>query len=321
MKQIIAIIIVVVVSGIICTWAFIPVSKGLSKYYGNNYDHLNEILEKTTPYDLLFSGSSRTLYQIYPKIIDSICGMSSFNAAITGARIADFELILKGYLVNHPAPKVYILNIDLNSFSRSKEIRQYPEYYSFLNNKEVSNTLAKYGYHPELVKLFPFIAIMDLDDYNKENALRLLIGKGDIAMPGGDIADKGFVMIDSMTPYTPAAERLTIYDESLGALKEIIKLCKQKKIKVIFTYSPEFNLGYQKLIYNSDSILTMIGNIANQNNITYLRDDKLDICKEKDLFWNVNHLNKRGAMIYSAILAKEINTILALHTDSINHAY
>ena len=162
---------------------------------------------------------------------------------------------------------------------------------------------------------------MDLDDYNKENALRLLIGKGETAMPKAVSGDKGFVIIDEMQPGIVDSAILQMQEQSIATLNEIIKICKQNKIKLIFTYSPEFNLGYQKLIYNSDSILTMIGNIANQNNITYLRDDKLDICKEKDLFWNVNHLNKRGAMIYSAILAKEINTILALHTDSINHAY
>ena len=113
MKQIIAIITIIVLSGVICALAFMPVKKGLTKYYANNFGHLTEILESKTAYDMIFIGSSRTIYQIYPKIIDSICSMNTFNAAITGARISDFDMILRGYLVNHPAPKVLVLNIDL----------------------------------------------------------------------------------------------------------------------------------------------------------------------------------------------------------------
>ena len=291
--------------------AFIPIKSGLLKYYSNNFEHLTEILENKTAYDMIFIGSSRTNYQVYPKIIDSICSVNSYNAAITGARTADFELILKGYLVNHPAPKVLVLNIDLISFARKEEIRQYTEYYPFLNNVEVSRVLAKYGYHPYLVKAFPFLAIMDLDDYNKENALRLAHGKGDTAMPKAIGSEKGFVTIDAMKPYTPYPERLPVYDESVATINEIIKICKQNKITLIFTYSPEYDFKFQKLMSNSDTILALVTTIAEKNHIPYLRDDSLNMCKDQDLFWNVNHLNRKGAMIYSAILAHEINNVLA----------
>ncbi len=310
MKQITSIIIILIATYIICSIAFIPVRKGLSIYYGNNFSHLTEILENKTDYDLIFIGASRTIFQVYPKIIDSICGLNSYNAGITGARVSDFELILKGYLVNHPKPKIVVFNIDLISFGRRHEIRQYPEYYFFLNNKAVEDALSKNGYHPYLVKLLPFSMILDLDDFVKETALRLLKGKGELAISKGLASDKGFIPLDGITPYSLMPERLDMYDESIQNLQEIIDLCKSKQIGVIFTYSPEYNFISRKMVSNYDTIMNRIADISQKNNIVFLRDDSLAFCKNKDLFWNDNHLNKKGAMIYSESLGNQIKNIM-----------
>lgn len=311
MKQITALLVILVSAIVICTLAFIPVRKGLSIYYSHNFVHLTEVLDKKTAYDMIYVGSSRTIYQIYPKIIDSICGMNTYNAGVIGGRIADFELNIKGYLVNHPAPQVVVLNIDLHSFGKQHEIRQSPEYYAFLGNEAVRSVLAKYGYHPYLIRAFNFTAIADLDDYVKETAVRLLRGKGDIELPEYSDDDKGFRAIDAQKPDTLPRRTLPIYDEPVSAFDGLIDFCKQKKIQVILTYAPESNFEVERKTTNADSILSIVTNIAKKNQVPFFRDDSLAICQDHTLFWNESHLNKHGAMVYSAILAQEIKAFLA----------
>ena len=318
MKQITSILIIFIAAGIICTVAVIPINRGIVIFYSNNFDRMVEIFENKTPYDMLFIGSSRTLLNIYPRAIDSICGTNSYNAGITGARMMDYELILKGYLTNHPAPKTLVLIIDLLSFGKKKEIRQHTEYYPFLNNGAICQTLEKYGYHPDLAKMLPFYGFTELDDYNKENVLRILKGKGDTALPGPTIKYKGFISIlGKLKPYGISKVRYDIYDESLASLDEVIGLCRKSKIKLVFAYAPEYNFENEKLTTNSDTIFSVISQKARANGIPFLRDDSLELCKDKDLFWNQVHLNEKGAIMYSAVMAQELKAILS-RKDPVN---
>ena len=312
MKQIISILIIFIAAGIICTVVTIPTRKGLAIYYSNNFSRMKEIFENKTPYDMIFIGSSRTLMNIYPKAIDSICGTNSYNAGITGARMMDYELILKGYLINHPPPKTLVLLIDLLSFGKKKEIRQHTEYYPFLDNSAVYNTLQKYGYYPGLAKVLPFFCYTELDDYNKENIIRLLRGRGgDTCLLSPTMQYKGFFsVLGKMQPYGIGKVRYDIYNESLASLDEVISVCRKANIKLVFAYAPEYNFEYEKLTSNSDTIFSVITEKARVNGIPFLRDDSLALCQNKALFWNQVHLNEQGAIEYSAVIAEELNGIL-----------
>ncbi len=301
--------------------AYMPINKVVLKYNCHSYKRLTEIYEDTTAYDLIFIGSSRTHRSIYPKIIDSICGLNSYNAGTEAGTIEDFKLTLKGYLVHHPAPKVVVLTIDLPTFSRHNEIHNYPQYYPFLNNPVVNTTLSDDGYNIGMVKAMPFVTLTDLDDYSRENTLRLAMGKGGTDIPDGDFEYKGFLSNTTEYIVKPQLEkdmkRMVLYSECMASLNEMIDICKQHNIKVIFTYAPEYDFNLQKTRTNTDSVFNFIYSTVHKNNIPYLRDDSLDLCKDPRLFANNGHLNKPGAIVYSAVLAEELNNILVQKSDSL----
>jgi hypothetical protein len=129
-------------------------------------------------------------------------------------------------------------------------------------------------------------------------------------MPQAMDNGKGYVSLDSVQPYNPIAEYAKIYPGSVASLKCFIDVCRRHNIKLVFVYGPELNFEYQKIISNSDSVFALTATIARENNIPYLRNDSLDICKDRSFFWNTNHLNSKGAMIYSAILARQLKHLM-----------
>ena len=314
MKGILRIIIVIILSITIVGIVGTRFDSLLRKHDRPDEDRLAEIFEGKTAYDMLFIGSSRTHLSINPGIIDSICGTNSFNAGVEGGMIPDFKMTIEGYLVNHPAPKVMVLTIDLPSFSNTVQIQKYPQYYPFLNNEAVNKALLKSGYGLYLIRAMPFLSITDQDDYTKEMIIQMLRGRDTSCRGDGMYEYKGYASNGEAYMKNPKPEkiikRMKITGESVTDLQEIVHLCKEKRIKLIFTYAPEYDFNLQKSRTNIDSVFGMMYDVAQKNNIPIIRDDSLSICKSVQYFANNGHLNKNGASVYSTILAEELKGIL-----------
>ena len=313
MKPIIRIITVLLIGGGLSWTIATPISLVIYKYRHSDQRHLTELYENNTPYDMLFIGSSRTHRSINPQIIDSICGVNSYNAGVESGSIADFEITLKGYLTHHPAPKSIVLTLDLHSLSKPCQIFYYPQYYPYLDNAAIDQTLIKYGCHTNIIKLFPFLMITDLDDFTKENAIQLLRGRDTLDIPEGDFDYKGYISNGDKYIEKEKLEQvikvMSICDEAIASLEEILDICKEKNIDIIFTYAPEYNFNLQKRRTNVNEIFNYITLKACKNHIPYLRNDSLELCKNPRFFANNGHLNKSGAIVYSAILAKQLNAL------------
>lgn len=318
-RPIVRIFAVFLLTGIIWIGTSNAIDRGLWKYYCQSNKRLTEVFDSTTYYDILFIGSSRTKYNVDPKIIDSISGLNSYNAGYDGGKMAEFELTLKGYLAHHSPPKMLVLTLDLHSFIKPSGIFDYPLLYHFLNNENVVFTLSKYGHNVALIKAIPFIWLTDLDDYFRSNAVKGLLGRGS-EISKGDFEYKGYVSngeeFITKQEQELASKDLGISDEAIASLNEIIEICKERNINIVFTYAPEYELRLQKGVRNANTIFSIITQIANKNNIKYLRDDSLELCKNPKLFANNAHFNKTGAIVYSAVLAKELNIILGHNTDT-----
>lgn len=278
------------------------------------YNHLSTIFLDSTPYDFVILGASKACYGINPIIIDSICGTNAYNIAQVGSKLRDLKLQLDGYLLCHPSPKTVLLTIDLRDFSHPDELYWYPQYYYYLNNSCVYSNLLECGYRPYMVKALPFLEMIHWDDYLREYAARPLLGVCDDDMGPGDMAGKGFRTLT--TKRIPENTRMTIKEKVIldkkcvGFLEKMIDTCKQRNIRMIFLYSPEYRYQRENACLGSDSVFAFITQTAKANGIKYLRHDNLALCNNPDYFGDIDHLNAFGSTVYSTILAKELDTLL-----------
>jgi hypothetical protein len=314
MSPIKKLIIIILLSALYCSFFNSFIQKGLRKYSLHTNSRLSELFNNKTPYDIIFIGSSRTHVGINPIIIDSTCKTSSYNFGIEGGNLLEFYYVFKAYFENHPPPRNLILTLDFYSFNLTRKFFNHTIYLNYTNNAVVKKMLNENGHNTTLFKLMPFLFLTEQDDYSKGNAFKGYEGITDI--PNGDSTYKGFEtnsenvlnensIVNNKPPYKAEIDTL-----GLDYLNKIIALCKEKNVKLIFTYAPEFNFKLQRPCINAKAIFDMINGIARTNNIPYLRGDSLEICKNPRLFADIAHLNKPGANAYSMILAKQLKTII-----------
>jgi hypothetical protein len=313
MNPIKKLIIIILLSALCCTVFNSFLQNGLKKYSLHTNERLSELFNNKTDYDIIFIGSSRTHTGINPEIIDSICKVKSYNFGIEGGNLFEFYYAYKAYFENHPAPQALVLTLDLYSFNLKRKFFNHTIYLNYTSNAVVKQMLDENGHNTTAFKLMPFLLLTEQDDYAKGNALKGYKGLTDI--PGGESANHGFMtntenIINENNPEKDSSYTEQIDTLALNYLNKIIAISKEKKVKLIFTYAPEFNFELQRPCINAKTIFGTINNFATINHIPYLRGDSLEICKDPRLFANIRHLNKPGANLYSTILAKELNPII-----------
>lgn len=311
MKPVFRISIAVVIAGLACWWLAMPFIRVNHQYDHHDRKRLQEIYEGSSPYNLVFLGSSRTHRSINPRVIDSLCGTNSYNAGTEAGSMEEFAMTFDGYLVHHPVPLAVVLTIDLSSFAKPSGIHAPTLYYRYCDNRGVWEHMSRY-YRLSLYlqKLLPFLEIADYDDYTKESSIQKLKGRDTIDIPAGDFEYKGYLSNTESWINNPKEDTLrlpvSISAEADALLQGIIDSCRQKNIRLIFTYAPEYNFCLQHTRVPADSIFAHITRLAAVNHIPFLRDDSLALCKDPHLFANFGHLNKPGAWVYSQVLAEEL---------------
>ena len=293
--------------------SYMILKKGLNEYKIHTNQRLTEILKNKTKYDILFIGSSRTHTGINPKIVDSILNCSSYNAGVEGGNLLEFKMTFDAYLINHPPPKYLVLTLDLYSFNLKRPFFNYTNYLDFLDNKIIDSTLCANGHNTTLFKIVPFAKITEYDDFSKGNAIKALMHKGnEIGL--GEFQYKGYLSNTSLgininTVTVPKNIKYPVSDTAIEYLKDIIKTCIERKIKLLFTYAPEYKFELQKNTLNKQEIFEEINAISKANSIPFYRDDSLSICDNPMLFANPGHLNTPGATTYSLILGNRLKEI------------
>jgi len=290
--------------------AYVFFRRGYNGYFRFEQTRLAEIMNGNTPYDALFIGSSRTLYHINPKIIDSIMGVNSFNAGMDGANLLEINLILKCYLVNHPAPKYVVADVSTQAFDIEFQPFFNPNvYFPYLNNKIVFNTLEPYK-HTTLLRYLPFLQITECDDFLREGAFLGLTGQQKPLAPhykgylesGKDTLPLPFKVKYLKTEYL-------IEKQGLDLLSEIINICKKHNIKLFITYSPVYKKKDEKM---NPAFFPRLKSICDSTRVPFLNYRSIGLTNNNRLFRDEIHLNRYGAEIFSGMVARDIHRIVSI---------
>ena len=177
----------------IATFFFISI--GLARYTPHRYQRLKEIFVNNTAYDVVFIGSSRTHLTIHPKIVDSITGLSTYNAGIQGGAIKEFKMTMDGYLISHPAPKMFVLTIDPLSLDLTYHMFDPTQYFAFSDkNEAIEKTFVAMEAGNIALSTMPFLRrLIYMDDHVKAYALKGWSGQTEIKV--GEFEYKGFLSI------------------------------------------------------------------------------------------------------------------------------
>ena len=176
--------------------------------------------------------------------------------------------------------------------------------------ERLSSLLPYYKSHPEIRSIAdlrgPFEKIKNFSATYPYNSLILMIAMSNLETNRLRKPDnKGYVpLFKTMNREKRDTLNInygTIDENKLTALKDIISICKKKNIDLVFVHSPIWNIN--QINFNKDRL----SDLCTSEGIRYLDlSNSPSFINKDDCFADVNHLNDKGARLFSTMIAEII---------------
>jgi hypothetical protein len=223
--------------------------------------------------------------------------------------------VLKTYLKHNERPKILVHNLDIFSFvlTRKKEIYDPGFYQPYLGEDALYDALSRidpdvwkwkhvplYGYAIEDMRFTWMRGLMRVAGVNPHEDVFLGYNPRDKEWTGD---------FEAFRKSNPSGIRIEIEPEGIVCLEELIQTCCAKGIKVVLVYSPEY-CEMQSLTRNRKEIFDRFKQIAARYDVSLWDFSQSELCERKDCFSNSQHMNQRGATLFSQMLGKQLADLL-----------
>ena len=258
-----------------------------------------EYICNKTHEDLLIMGSSRAVRHYDPQIINDSLHISCYNCAYIGCGCITAYGLLQA-LTNHYAPK-YILYEVTPDFDYLKIEDDYSKYAGPLKYYYDTKGVDSIFINIDTFEKYKMMSNM----YRYNSKLLQLIAENtayQTPIPNGFLPEMRLMTTD---PDAPECKHYNCNDEyKVKCLKNIVKLCKDKNIKLFFIVSPLYNAA-------NSSDYDFGRTFAQENGIPFI--DHLNdttISKNISYFYDPLHMNIDGANTYTKKIIPELRAIL-----------
>jgi len=280
------------------------ISKNLRKSTTRMLIGWNEIYSGNLCNEIVIMGSSKAWVQYSPQILDSILGIDSYNLGIDGSPINRQIIKYDTYRRFNAKPKIIIQDINMWAMGiRSGYERE--QFFPYFSDDSLRTEISKYEKFGIFEKYFPvyrYIGYIDL----------ILAGFGKKVLQDKIILKKGYFGSDAIWDGSKLAKQTEInYTQNSLALSlfdKYLAKAKLENIKVIFVYAPQY-IEATKKIKNIEGMYAMYDSIAQKYNIPILDYNYDPISYDTIYFYNATHLNRKGAELFSAKLAHDIDSL------------
>ncbi len=287
------------------------VTRGLRKSQTSLHYNLNKIYNGEINADIVINGSSKARMQISTRIIDSILNVNSYNLGMRGAEFNPQNFQFKQYLKHNTKPKIVIQVVSFGYLHKYEELISYEKFIPYLNKKEVRELCKQYKGFTFLDYHVPFMKYAGQYDLII-NGLLNTIGvdrNKDTSYKGYSSQNKKWdATFEDFKKSNPDGFSVKMDSLYKTEFEKYITNCATKNIKLYLVYPPTYHES-KKYMHNRAEIITYYKNMANKYQISFLDYSDNELTLSKDNFYNSQHLNKKGAEIFTEILANNINQI------------
>lgn len=289
------------------------IGAGVRRIKTSSYGAWNQAMRGQVNADIIISGSSRAAYHYDPRTIEAATGDSAFNLGRVGSQTDVQVAVLKTYLEHNRKPIVVIHNLDAFSFVTTREIFDPAIYVPYLQDKVLYNSLRQLD--PQIIKsryvpLYGYVVEdMNLTWFVGVKALFGVYPKEDYFL-GFSPRDREWT--DDFEKYeesNPNGVTFAIQPAGVQALDELIQICRKNGVKLVLVYSPEYS-EMQAMTKNRAEIFAQFQELADRNQVPLWDYSKWRLEGDRNFFYNSQHLNARGAAIFSSDFAERLKNYL-----------
>lgn len=286
------------------------ITTGLRRIKTSSFGAWNQVMEGRVNAEVIVTGSSRASVHYDPRTIEAATGQTAFNLGLNGSQTDMQVAFFKAYLAHNRTPEIVLHNLDAFSFVTSHEVYNPAQYSPYLYDNELYGALRKINtgiWKSRYVPLYGYV----VEDMNL-TWVRGLAGffgwsPAEDYFQGFNPRHKTWTNeFDSFKAHNPHGVRFDIEPAGIRDLEELIRVCKEHGIQLIFVYSPEYR-EMQGLTQNRLEIFDRFRELANHYDVPFWDYSDWKYDDNRDLFYNSQHLNATGAAVFSADLANRLS--------------
>jgi hypothetical protein len=272
---------------------------------------------------ILFLGQSDMKFSIIPKAMP----YRSYNLAEIGENFIGTYFKLKYYIDKTPHLKIVVLPLDLESFStpRSEWVRgeNFPRYFSYgyITYKDLRELYKIMGFTVVRQKLASFSPMLDRGRMKRfyKNAKKWIRNK---PIRASEVYDGYFYSsIVSMVREWHAIDKARShfrkrndFDENLlSYFEKVLILCHERGVKVVTLTTPmtDYYIKHAEKYITKEALYEKVFSNPRFSPYIYKHLDYLDLyAKDHALFYDANHLNYKGAIVFSEKMVPEISKVM-----------
>ena len=272
--------------------------------------------------DMVFLGTSQSYTAFDPELIDERLGVNSFNLGTNAQLLLSSRQLLREALEINPVETVY-LEVNIGGLVKDKnDSSQLGAFDRMISSKgKLATLLDTKSNNLRMRQIFYSVRALDLFDLEKlkENVAYKTGPKGGQVpikpkknqwqyYSKGHLASTMEYNAEKNKDKKKASSvwnREKIKPASLDNLRDIIELCKDKGVELIFV-TPALNPQVASYAGEQQDFYNFVKEIADANGISYYN---MNLLKDRDdifdygTFRDYVHLNKNGATVFSDIIS------------------
>jgi hypothetical protein len=288
----------------------VMINTGLRRIKTSQFGVSNKIVQGGINADIVISGSSRAISHYDPRLIESITGHSAYNLGRNGSQ-TDMELaVLKTYLKHNRRPELVIQNLDAFSFVTTREVYDPAQYMPYLDEPDIYAALqhvnATEWWKNKHLPLYGYV----VDDmrFTWIAGVRGFLGwspREDFFLGFNPRTGQWTDEFEKLQATNPEGVSFPIEPAGVQVMQDLIGVCKDNGIKLVFVYSPEYK-EMQSLTKNRLEIFSRFQDLAKQNNVPLWDFSSWNYADNRKFFRNSQHLNAEGARLFSDEFARKL---------------
>lgn len=295
------------------------IDTGLQKYKHEDYGIWNKIFQGKINADIIVQGSSRSLVQFDPAIIEQNTGLTCFNLGTSGGRFLMQKAKWDSYILYNKPPKILIQNVDIMVMRKEWFIFNKAQYLPFLDQPSIASNLEDIDNRIWFEKNIPLY---------KYRGFRHVVSKGlrsyfNLIPHTRDNYYNGFISVKKSWNHDfdsfKAKNNEVIHSKEdirfgYSFLEKLMHECKERNIKLILVHAPLYSELLQ-IVPQKGMIDSLFNKLANKYGMVYWDYTNLPIYNSKNYFYNSTHLNSVGARIFSEQFSNDLNSYIEKNTD------
>jgi hypothetical protein len=295
------------------------ITSGLRRIKSSAFGASNLIMEGQVNADIVITGSSRASSHYDPRIIEAITGRSAYNLGRNGSQTDMQVAFLKAYLAHNRKPEIVLHNLDAFTFVVTREVYNPVQYTPYLYDRNMYDALRTINPNVSKSRYLPLYGYV-VEDMNFTWVLGL---KGFLGWSPPEDYFLGFNPrsrkwtddFQHLKALNPDGVSFEIEQPGVQVVEDLIRVCKQNGIQLIFVYSPEY-IEMQSLTNNRAKIFYYFHELSDRFNVPLWDYSDWKHAGDQDFFQNSQHLNATGAAVFSHDVADRLNAYFDTRTTT-----